>query len=91
MRGGIDRVGRFFRPRFDGVVNVWEHSDQGLEVYPPRMHRSLDVDPRGNSRRALDLWTPSNQQSVDGGGVSTPCETVSPRGFIAFVPIWSEL
>ena len=73
-------------------------SDPGTVTYHPMVWRKLAVVPRGNSRRALALCAPANQQSVSGVGVSTPCGAVSTRGMSVFVPgnvgfvdVWKEL
>ena len=54
--------------------------DSGMETYLPRVRQDLDVGPSGDSRSALALQAPANQQSVHGCGVSTPCRAVSTRG-----------
>ena len=62
-------------------------SERGMEPYPPRVRRDLDLVPRGNSRSALvPLLAPANQRSVDGGGIYTPCGAVLSRGITVFVP-----
>ena len=54
--------------------------DRGMILYPSRVRRDLDVVPKGDCRSALALSVPANEQSVDGGGVSTPSGAVPYRG-----------
>ena len=55
MRSGVDPGDLRFLPRFVGVVEIWkDFLVWGWElIYPPRVRRDVDVDQRGNSRRAL--------------------------------------
>ena len=55
MRSGVDPGDLRFLPRFVGVVEIWkDFLVWGWElIYPPRVRRDVDIDQRGNSRRAL--------------------------------------
>ena len=57
-----------FVPGVSELYRYGKSSDPGMIVHLLRVRRDLNVVPRGNSRRALALYTLANRRSADAGG-----------------------
>ena len=89
--GGYHSGGSLFLFQGCCCCNAWKDSDPGIGPYSPRGRQGFDVDPRGNSRRALAPRTSANQQLASGVGTSTPYGAVSTRGIYILVLMLLEL
>ena len=86
LRGGIDPGDLRFRSRVFIVVVIWNDFRCGDRRLSSRVLRDLGIGPGGNSRRALAPWAQSNQRSLSGVGVSTPCGTNIDLEVLRFPP-----
>ena len=69
MRGDIDPGNLFFRARVVGIVEMWKDYDPGMEPFPPREGRDLDVWPEGPVSPCAGFMSP-NQSAITESGSS---------------------
>ena len=79
VRGGFDAGNYNIRLRDDGVAHVFIVQGWDIVVHGCGGTSNLDVVLRSNSRHVLAPLDPPDQQSADGGGISTACGAVSTR------------